>query len=227
MTSNVRGLLRLVLLGPLYQSCATTQQATSVEPSGFLEDYSLLEPGREGDPLLIYRNPKAAFTLYGKVIVESIQIRRTDDEAQTELPDEEAQTLASYLRDAVIEKLGQDYRIVDTPGPGVLRLRAALTEGARSSVVLDTLSVVAPPARLLSLVDRLTSGAHSFVGRASAEAELTDSVTGERLLAGVDRRAGSKVLRGSYSEWADVKAVLDFWAEGLRDRLRRERAGAP
>lgn len=95
----------------------------------------------------------------------------------------------------------------------------AITEARRSNGVLDLASTVLPPARLLSELRNLTTGTHAFVGRVAIEAEILDTVSGERLIAAVDERAGSKRLRGSTSAWSDVYSAFDYWADVLRARL--------
>jgi hypothetical protein len=41
----------------------------------------------------------------------------------------------------------------------------------------------------------------------------------------VDRRAGTKALRGGVSTWADVQNAFDYWSERLRTRLAELRKG--
>ena len=45
-------------------------------------------------------------------------------------------------------------------------------------------------------------------------------MTGERLLAAVDERAGSKGFEG---KWTQVEKAFDYWAERSRDRFERLR----
>lgn len=216
-----------ILLGVLLSSscgCAKTFQARRVETSGFLGDYSKLEEGKEGEALLVYRNPAADFDRYDKVMIDDITIWRPVDSKLEELPEEDAQMLAQTLHDAIVDKLKEDYEIVHASGPGVMRIRAAITEAAKSWVVIDTLTSVIPQTRALSLVTRLATGTSVFTGKATAEAEILDGETGERLLAAVDRRIGAKVVRGALSSWDDVRESYNYWAERLRDRLREERA---
>ncbi len=58
-----------------------------------------------------------------------------------------------------------------------------------------------------------------MAGSAAIEGEITDSLTGRRLLAAVDKRLGNKTLRGTLGKWANVEKAFDFWAERLRTRL--------
>ena len=203
--------------------CAKTHQARRVETSGFLRDYSKFREGEEDEALLIYRNPNADFTKYDKVLVERVTVWRPVDSDLSEVPEEDFRRLASYRHTAMVKSLRDDYEIVKTPGPGVLRLRVAIVEAAESWVVLDTFSTVIPQFHLISAGRRLATGTHAFVGAAGVEGEIVDAVTGERLLAGVDRRVGSKVIRGMIDSWDDVMTAYDYWAQRIRDRLREER----
>ena len=204
--------------------CSSTGQAGKVTTTGFLGDYTQLRKGKAGEALLVYRNPQADFSKYDKVLVEPIAIWGGADRDPSELSAQEAQSMAGYLRRAVEAQLMQDYQIVESPGPGTLRIRGAITEATQSWVPLDTVTTVEPFTRIFSEIKKLTTGTHAFVGRASVEAEITDAETGERLLAAVDRREGNKRLKGSQSSWGDVKEAFDYWAERLRERLRAERA---
>ena len=203
--------------------CATTRQARRVETSGFLKDYSMLEEGKSGEALLVYRNPEADVSAYDKVQLEPVSIWRPADSDLGEIPEEELEQLAQHLHDAIVSKLEEDYEIVGASGPGVMRVRVAITEAAKSWIVLERISAIVPQLRLVSSLKRLATGTHSFVGKAGIEGEIIDSESGERLFAAVDRRAGANTIRGSWSSWSDVNDAFDFWAERLRDRLREER----
>ena len=63
--------LLLALLAGIY---STGCQATKPSYSGFLGDYGLLQPGGEGEALLVYRNPKADFADYDKVLLDQVTI---------------------------------------------------------------------------------------------------------------------------------------------------------
>ncbi|MBI5854958.1 MAG: DUF3313 family protein, partial [Nitrospirae bacterium] len=65
----------LLMVGLL--SCASTEQARDVKFSGFLGDYSKLQPGGPGEPLFLYINPKANFRAYDKAFVEPATIWRS------------------------------------------------------------------------------------------------------------------------------------------------------
>ncbi len=212
----------LALLG----GCAPTQQATHVKPSGFLGDYSKLREGGKGNPLLFYWNPQTDFRLYDKVLIVPVTIWRGEDSSLDDVPPQELQHLATLLEAKIIEAVkAEGLRVVHEPGPGVMRIRAALTEARQANVVMDTISTVVPVGQLFSGVKKLATGTNTFVGKAGIEGEITDSETGEVLAAMVDRRAGAKTLQGTRNSWFHVEQAFQYWSDRFRQRLCEERSG--
>ncbi|MEW6742113.1 MAG: DUF3313 domain-containing protein [Planctomycetota bacterium] len=207
----------------ILSGCAATHQARSVETSGFLKDYSILHEGESGEALLIYKNPNADLSRYDKVLIEPVEIWRAADSELEDFPEEDGQRLGTYLHDALKRELEKDFQIVSEPGNGTLRIRAAITEASGSSAPLNMITTVVPIGIAVSAVTRVATGTAAFVGAASAEGEITDSATGELLFAGVDRRVGTKRIRGSWSQWEDVEEAFNYWAERIRLRLTEGR----
>src|SRR4051812_47948718 len=53
----------------------STKQMTDVQPvGGFLPSPSLLQPGGDGEPALVYRNPSANFASYNRVILDPVGV---------------------------------------------------------------------------------------------------------------------------------------------------------
>lgn len=220
-THVLLGLLCVVVLS----NCAPpTRQARSVEKTGFLGDYSMLREGGEGEALLVYQNARVNWPSYFKVIVDPVTVWLGKDSQLQEVSGNDRQRMANDLWSKLIEALQADYQIVHKPGPGTLRIQAALTEAEESSMVLDTVSSVLPGMSMMTEGNQLVTGTAGFVGRASAEAKITDSQTGTLLLAGVDRRAGSKNVKGVLESWNDVENVNSYWAHQVSYRLCKLRA---
>ena len=72
---------------------------------------------------------------------------------------------------------------------------------------------------MVSGVTKLATGTYAFVGTAGIEAEFLDSLSGHRLAAAIDERAGGRSLRGGNTTWSDVQNAFDFWAAQMRTRL--------
>ncbi len=210
----------LIVMMLMMGGCFTSQPVRDVTPSGFLEDYSQFQPGERGEAALIYRNPNANLGSYDKFMIDNVAIWYSEEESLRDLPEEELKQLSLLLKVRVIEALkNEGLTRVKEPGPGVMRIRAAITDAKKSKPILDAATTVIPQARIVSSARRLAFGTHSFVGRAGIEGEVLDSQTGERLGAIVDRRAGGKTLEGSFNSWDDVEQSFKFWADRFGYRL--------
>ncbi|KHE90451.1 MAG: DUF3313 domain-containing protein [Candidatus Scalindua rubra] len=202
----------------LFVGCAqTVHNRKAAEHSGFLGDYSMLQEGEKGEAQLVYINSDVDFAAYDKVILDPVIVMCSKD---SKSPREELYNLASHLHYKVVAKLKEDFEIVQTPGSGVMRISVALTEAKKSKVGLNVITTIVPQARLMSGLKKLATGTNSFVGEASVEVNITDSNTGERLAAGIDRRAGGKTIKGSTNAWDDVEQAFQYWADKLSQRLR-------
>jgi len=210
----------LCLLG----ACAT-HQAKKTETAGFLGDYSQLKEGDKEEALLVYINPQADIKSYTSILMDPIRIYASKEHTMMNVSSEQQTKILNYANAAIREKLETDYTFVEEPGPGVMRLRIALTEAEGSRVVLDTVSTVIPIGLAISGIQKLATGSCSFVGSAGVEAEVQDSLTNERLMAGVDRRIGGKITGkvDKFNQWRTVKNSIDYWAERLQMRLAEQR----
>ncbi len=225
-TYRVAGCLMALSCVVLLAGCnSPPRPARDVSHSGFLGDYSKLKPGESGDEVsLYYINPDTDFSVYKKLILEPITVWAGEDSSLDDIKEEEIQALIDYLDAAIREQISEDYKLVERAGSGVLRLRIALTDGEGANVALNTVSSVVPPAIALSVAKHALTGTPVGVSEISLEAEIKDSVTGERLAAVVDSRVGRKALpSASFTKWGDAKIVFDFLATQLRERLEELR----
>lgn len=205
--------------------CAVTEQSKpeTVQHTGFLQDYSQLKPGTKDQMLLVYFNPNVDWARYNRVMLEPVQVWDSPD---SKISEQDQQTLSTYYYNKLKDNLSKDFTLVDQPGPGVMRIRIALTNPTTATPVLRTVSVVVPQARILGAAKNLATGSYAFVGSAQSEGEIDDSVSGERLAAAVDRRSGGlSVKNAGVWEWGDAENAMDFWAQRLDQRLVELRSG--
>ena len=207
----------------LLQACAATAPAPPQTYSGFLDDYSILEPGESGDDAALrYMAPDARLGSYDALWID-VTLWYGVGTRLHDIPPDDLQTLANHLYSAMVSELSQDYPLVRRRGPGVLRVELALTEVRGSDVVPNTISALMP-IRPISGLAKVTTGTSAFVGSAGIEAKLLDSESGRLLAAVVDRREGAKSLDGVDDTWHDVLAAFEFWAKGLREVLAELRS---
>ena len=150
--------------------------------SGFLGDYSTLKPNpnMEGE-MLTYVNADAMKSLRGYIacIVDPVEIFVSTDADASSIPEMGREAVANYFQHALAGAVADAYPVVDSPGPLVLRVRAAI-------VGVDVGGEVEP-------LELPTGEAAQSLGRAitiekvGVEVELVDSETGERIAAAVDQ----------------------------------------
>jgi hypothetical protein len=219
------GLSLSLLLGLAIAGCAASRQPRGeVEPSGFLRNYSQLEPGKDGQAKLVYINPVVDWAGYTAMQFESVTLWPGKEGHLASLSPEDQQMLADRLYQAVHDAVSKEIKMVSAPGPGVMRVRVALTEADSTNVVLNAVATVVPQIRTVSTLVGLAANTSMTVGSASVEGEVLDSLTNQRLAAFVDERVGQRSLRG-LGTWSQVQAAFDHWGEQFAERLAQLRSG--
>ena len=215
---------RVVVCLSLLAAAATTASATKDKQkkapptSGFLGDYSELTPHPDKKLMLVYRKRAGVLAGYNRFLVDPVLVYFHEEARGVAVDPGELAELAGFLRDAVIEALSEDgaYAVVEEPGPGVVRLRAAITDvvpvDPKKNIGATAVGMATGVGLLLPRVD---------LGRTSIEAEFLDAETGERLVAVVAEKKGNRFggkVKGAKT-WGDVKAAFKKWSKDLRKRL--------
>ena len=131
----IQALTAALCLALMATGCAVTEMrsVTKTPDSGFLgKDASLLTPGdiSKGQVGLRYFNPSAQWRQYTKIIIEPVTFWG-DDTTKVKPPDQQA--LATYFRGAFEKEFAQQFEIVTTPAPGVVRLQVAITDAEETA----------------------------------------------------------------------------------------------
>jgi len=187
------------------------------EWSGVFDDYSHLHPGGPGDLAFIYVNPAAKWTTYDAVLLEPVTLWRSGRDSLAPIPEADLVQLVTRFEDAVRRRLGEGFRLVDAPGPGVLRIRLAITAARESDRGLDVLTAT-PDAVLASADAPIHPELMTFIDGASLEGEIRDATTDELLAEGVDRRPPNAP---HFVTWADVDRAAARWADRTCTRLEK------
>jgi hypothetical protein len=228
----------LALAALLASACATTQQVEISDKTycPFLGQNVCTKlvateaPGRlsSGDPAtakatLRYVNPSAQWSQYTKVMIQPVTFWGEDDE---KISAKDQHDLTNYFYQSLEQKLATKFQVVSEPGAGVMRIQVALEDATTATPVLRTISMVIPQARVLATLKFAATGTYPFVGSAQAEGKVTDSMTGQVLLAAVDRRVGGGALRTA-AQWqlGDAENAINAWTQQLTDRLSSWQAG--
>jgi len=218
-----------LLLGGL-TGCNTTKQVSESEKdfSGFLGDYSQLKKGDGKEANFIYIDQSANWAKYTKIYIKNIDLWKSEDKDSklNKLSEQDQQMLVNFAHTAVANALETNFTIVDQAGPDTLVIHGAITEAKKCRPVLNLVSTVYPAALVISYIKQGITGTGTGVGAVRIEADFTDGVTGQRVAAAVDERAGTKALRTKFDgSWGDLKLALDWWSERLNERLELLKKG--
>jgi len=186
--------------------CATTPPG-----SGFLGDYSKLHEDRYGDrSLQWYEKEGFNWNRYRKVMLDPVVLYYHPDAEFRQIDPEAVKKLADYFREVVAQELADDYPIVTSPGPEVLRVRAAITE-------------IVPANPALNIVTTAVAFVPLDMGGAAIEAEFLDSQTNEVQAAMVDKKMGNpldpRFYRG-FTTMGYANAAFEAWAAELKKALQ-------
>ncbi len=194
-TKTIVTAVAIISLGSV-AGCATQQAAES----GFLGDYSQLKPDPAFDGARRYQNPAKPLKQYRKFMLDPVVVHFAPNAEGTAISPGELKELADYFHDRAVEELSKRHQVVHKPGPGVLRLRVAITGIEETTPIMNI-----HPAMKISGIG---------LGGASMEAEAIDSRGGERVGAVVDSRQGSRASIGAgLQTFGHAKEVMDFWVE--------------
>jgi hypothetical protein len=124
----------VALLGSLAVLAGCSEMA-GTPPSGFLGDYSQLQPGRGDQAQLVYINPEADFSRYERVLVEPVIVwERT---AGADASAEELASLAADFGRALRKQLALEFELVENAGPNTLGIRTAITHVWESGASIE------------------------------------------------------------------------------------------
>lgn len=186
-------------------------------PSGFLGSYPQFQPGPSDGLDQVSIKPGTDLSKYHRIMLDEVQFFLNKDAAEHGIQVSELKELSDTFHRAVFEALGTAYPLVTEPGKDVMRVRLALTNIEPSNPALSGITTVLPVGLAISVVNKGASGAHTGVGGASMEVEFLDSMTSERLVAGIDTFNGSKM--SGFSKLGATKEAFAFWAKRLRITL--------
>lgn len=189
--------------------------------SGFLGNYPPLDPVPETTNALRWIKPGLDITKYDSVILDQPDILIAADSPYKGVGPNQIQSLSDKFHEILATNLEEDYPLVNQPGPGVVRVRFALTDifMKRKSVKPWQLT----PAGLGVYGLKSALGANILLVEATVEAEFLDAQTGERLAVAVFRQGAKKdKANGQKQEktsWKKVEKAMEQFATAIRERL--------
>jgi hypothetical protein len=185
--------------------------------SGFLSDYSKLQPAPDREGIWLFVNKTADYSGYKKIMFDPIEVYLTPNPDYKGVQPDVLKRMTDGFYASFLSALTPDYQIVHEAGPDVLRIRAAITGVQLGKPPLEPTDFI--PLKAVYNLGKSMAGDAPMVAEMTAEMEVLDP-NGKRLAAAVANRKGSKTLKqGDQVTWDDLQSITDYWAKGFRQRL--------
>ena len=209
----------------LAAGCSSTPKNEA--ESGYLPDYSKLTKqecvgaGKAGGECFSHRSPRLTPENYNALLLERLDFF-PDPKPTAEVSQETLDRIRNYMDGTMRKKLGERLRLVNTPGPGVVRVRWAITAVGSESESLAVYQYI-PAGLAITGAKAAVEGGLPRDTRIALEIEMTDSVTKEPLWLGM--RVGTGERLKSYRESERkvdpdaLKKLFDTWADGAAAQL--------
>ena len=181
--------------------------------SGWMKDYSDLAEFKTatGGTSMRWISPSLKKGQYSSVMIDPITYYPAPP-ANSQVPVKTINALPTYLVQQMRKELGSNIQIVQKPGPGVLRLRAAITGVDTPTKGLQVYEVI-PVALIFAGVSTAT-GMRDHNTLVYLEAQLIDSQSGDLLAKAVRKGIGENIANNKEEMTLDdAKPVLDSWAK--------------
>jgi hypothetical protein len=189
--------------------------------SGFLDDYSQLQPDPDRPGAQRYEAPGVDLGKYTKILVTPIELVYDANSPHKNISPDELKMITDAFYTTLVAQLEPAYPVVDQPGPDVLAVRLAIT-GVRMENKKRSLLGYTPIGFATTTVAN-AAGLRVTLKSAGLEAELLDSVSGTLLGSLVDKGAATAKISGNTS-WDELSNTLKFYAERFRSRWDTARA---
>jgi hypothetical protein len=216
----MKNCLKTLLVTMLLIAASASAQdnpAGTPQYSGFLSDYSKLQPAADREGIWLFVNKTADYSGYKKIMFDPIEVYLTPNPDYKGVQPEVLKRMTDAFYASFLATLTPDYQIVHEGGSDVLRVRAAITGVQLAKPPLTPTDFI--PVKAVFNLGRAMAGDAPMVAEMTAEMEVLDP-DGNRLAAAVANRKGNKTLKqGDQVTWDDLQSITDYWAAGFRQRL--------
>jgi hypothetical protein len=222
---------------------------SAITRTGFLSDYARLRPVPDDEGMLCWRDTKTDWKRYDKVLFERIHVYLKPGAKPNPIDPTDLKMLLDYFHAALVKATRPEAQIVTTSGPGVLRVRIALTELTPTNT-LDSLAGTAVP---YGFVAEIGSGAATgrpagstpYMGDTGIAVQFRDGASGRVVAECADNEIGRKYAddleKGvtgavtawangyveSFTSWSYAKDAFDKWAAIFARRFDAVRGITP
>ena len=215
--TTISRLFMVAVTTALVVGCASNAP-TKQDYSGYLGSYQDLKEveGPNGEKFLRYANPMFTPANYHAVMIGKVEFYPSPEPTE-QLSQETIDQIGSYLTDSLRQKIGEKVQVVDRPGPGVAKLKVAITGVAGEKEGLKPYQII-PVAFVITMASRGVSGTPEEA-KLVVEAKATDSISGATLMKVVRVGTGEGLEKNTGGERVisleSVKPLIDRWTEAV------------
>lgn len=206
----------------LASACSTSTPSTG---SGFLPDYSQLkqESTADGGSRQVYVNPAFTPARYDAVWLDPVVFypdpKPTDDVSMQTLTQ-----IRNAIDQSLRSKIGQQVQLVDRAGPGVARMRVAITAVGAESEALKAYQYI-PIALVLTGAKAALDGGRPREAAVAVETHVMDSQSGDLLYAAVRGGTGERISKADDGQGgvqlSQLRPLVDAWTTGASEDVRK------
>jgi len=212
MKKYVHQLISVSIIAGVALSLMGARTLDDSDFSGYLKNYDQLKYVEEKNAF-VFKN-ESAKGKYQKIYLDSVTIYSKSKEENAVI----AKKSSEYLGNGIGQLLKKKGLAASTAGQGVLNLRVAITGTEKSAEDLKAYNFI-PVSAIFRAGQAATGNVATYIDT-MMEAEMTDSVTGERVMAIVQKSVGETEKRsGDELTFEDVVPMLDTWLQTYEKTL--------
>ncbi|MCW8930727.1 MAG: DUF3313 family protein [Gammaproteobacteria bacterium] len=194
----------IVLGASSLTGCQSTQPMyDDIVETEFLTDSSLLQSVPDEPGKRFYEKENVDWSQYHSVMIEDVTINDADNADGMSRRDR--LMMGIYFQNSMRMSVQKKYVVTNRPDTGVLIIRASISDATTGS--------------------SLSGAMGGEYGNVVIEGEIIDAMSGEPLVAIIDRQDGE--FLSAYSDWDDVAIAFDDWSEQLYGLLQSHMESRP
>jgi len=217
---NIRKLTSIIFLASFtVLATSTVWPADSVPESDFIEGELNLTPVADKAGAYRYLKPELDLKKYGRIFIEPVEIWLHPDSKYKGIQPDTLKAMADSFAQILVDELEPEYTIVGNVGADTLIVRLAIT-GLKTKKKKRSLLGYLPVALVAGALSSNALKRVSLVD-AGIEAEVLDSITGERLAVLVDTaiKLPASASKEGKLAWKDIEMSLRFYAKRFKAQL--------
>lgn len=216
---RIRSVVFFIAIALACYGCASKPPVSQQTPNAFLDAYVLSKEGLEEHELVSFWKKGVAWQRYKKVFVEPVVVNVDVASGLNRVPHAEKAKLCEMLEFRLRESVKPMFKLAKAADPDTLRMQFIVTDTATANALLASLQSMHPTVNLSKGLNQLLTGTETFRGTASIIGKITDSTTGDLLMAVTDQTMDKKVLEEFMIVWGNVDKHYKYWTRQLGYQL--------